>query len=103
MTRAGATPAVWTSGPSTIATSGITFIVGPQWRDWNGRIAVANLAGQHLRILELNAPGTAVVSEAVVLTTFGRLRTPVQGPDGSLYVTTSNGGGTDQILRVSPS
>ena len=77
--------------------------MGPQWRDWNGRIAVANLAGQHLRILELNAPGTAVVSEAVALTTFGRLRTPVQGPDGSLYVTTSNGGGTDQILRVSPS
>jgi glucose/arabinose dehydrogenase len=103
MTRAGATPAVWTSGPSTIATSGITFLDGPQWLDWNGRIAVANLAGQHLRILELNAPGTAVVSEAAVLTTFGRLRTPVQGPDGSLYVTTSNGGGTDQILRVSPS
>ena len=38
-----------------------------------------------------------------VLESFGRLRTPVQGPDGSLYVTTSNGGNADRILRVTPS
>ena len=32
----------------------------------------------------------------------GRLRSPVQGPDGDLYVTTDNGGGNDKILRLSP-
>ena len=31
-----------------------------------------------------------------------RLRSVGQGPDGSLYVTTSNGGGADHILRVTP-
>ena len=31
---------------------------------------------------------------------YGRLRTPMLGPDGALYVTTSNGVGTDQILRI---
>ena len=103
MTFAGGTPAVWNSGGDTIATSGGTFLVGPQWRDWDGRLAVGALKGNELRILELDTPGTAVISQTSVLTSFGRLRTPVQGPDGSLYVTTSNGGGSDSILRVTPS
>lgn len=41
-------------------------------------------------------------STAALANQFGRLRTPVQGPDGALYVTTSNGS-NDRILRVSPS
>jgi hypothetical protein len=34
---------------------------------------------------------------------FGRLRAAQLGPDGALYLTTSNGGGTDKILRVAAS
>ena len=45
----------------------------------------------------------AVTSTETELTNFGRLRTPVQGPDGNLYITTSNGSGNDVILRVRPS
>jgi aldose sugar dehydrogenase len=33
---------------------------------------------------------------------FGRLRSVTLGPRGALYVTTSNGGGTDRVLRVTP-
>jgi glucose/arabinose dehydrogenase len=102
MTFAGAQPAVWSSGIPTIATSGATFLTGTQWRDWNGRLAVATLKGSHLRIMALDAAGDTTFSQAVTLTGYGRLRTPVQGPDGSLYVTTSNGGGSDQILKVTP-
>ena len=33
---------------------------------------------------------------------YGRIRTPQAGPDGVLHVTTDNGGGRDQLLRVTP-
>ena len=33
---------------------------------------------------------------------FGRLRTAQIGPDGLLYITTSNGNPGDRILRVVP-
>jgi aldose sugar dehydrogenase len=103
MTFAGAIPAVWSSGPRTIATSGLTFLSGRQWRDWNGAAVAAALKGTQLRVIVLNAAGTTTAAQAMVLTGFGRLRTPVQGPDGNLYVTTSNGDNKDEILRVTPS
>ncbi len=34
--------------------------------------------------------------------TYGRLRTAQLGTDGSLYLTTANGGGSDFILKVTP-
>jgi glucose/arabinose dehydrogenase len=102
MTAPGGIPAVWSSGFPTIATSGATFLSGLQWRDWNGALAVAALKGSHLRVLILDAAGTGVIAQYSVLTAYGRLRSPVLGPDGNLYVTTSNGS-NDQILRVTPS
>jgi aldose sugar dehydrogenase len=33
---------------------------------------------------------------------YGRVRSPVQGSDGALYLTTDNGDGEDQLLRVTP-
>jgi glucose/arabinose dehydrogenase len=102
MTFAGGIPAVWSSGFPTIATSGGTFVSGTKWRDWNGALMVCALKGSQLRVLQLNTAGTGVIAQWTRLTGFGRLRTPVQGPDGNLYVTTSNGS-NDQILRVTPS
>jgi glucose/arabinose dehydrogenase len=36
------------------------------------------------------------------LTTHGRLRSVVQGPDGNLYVSTDNGNASDVVLRLTP-
>jgi glucose/arabinose dehydrogenase len=102
MTFPGGIPAVWSSGAPTIATSGAVFLQGPQWRDWDGQLAMCALAGAQLRVIQLDGSGTVLLAQSVALTGFGRLRTPVQGPDGNLYVTTSNGV-NDQILRVTPS
>jgi glucose/arabinose dehydrogenase len=103
MTFAGAIPSVWSSGAPTIAASGATFVNGTRWRDWNGALMVCALKGSHLRVMILNQAGTGVIAQYSRLTNWGRLRTPMQGPDGNLYVTTANGGGNDVILRVTPS
>ena len=99
-----AVKARWTSGDTTIAPGGGTFLEGDDWGDWEGRLAVATLKTQSLRIFEFTSSGD-YVSHVVVpelRETYGRLRSPVLGPDGALYVTTSNRGGQDRILKVVP-
>ena len=96
--------AKWSSGTRTLATSGGIFLDGDDWDEWEGRLVVATLQTQSLRVFEFTNDGT-FVSQVVVPElgeTYGRLRTPMLGPDGALYVTTSNGGGRDRILRVTP-
>lgn len=102
--RAGFVDALACSGDETWAPSGATFVTRGTWR---GRLLVANLRGTHLRIFTLDEDGTRVHRQDRVLETFGRLRDVVEGPDGALYVLTSNRDGRgrpaaddDRILRV---
>ena len=92
----------WSSGFPTLATSGAGFLDGPQWGEWEGRLAVATLKTKSLRVFEFTEQGD-FVSQIVVPELDGshnRLRTPVLGPDGALYIATSNLPGNDRILRV---
>ena len=92
----------WSSGFPTLATSGAVFLDGPQWGEWEGRLAVATLKTKSLRVFEFTEQGD-FVSQIVVPEldgSQGRLRTPVLGPDGALYIATSNKPGVDRILRV---
>ena len=94
--------AKWSSGSPTLAASGGIFLEGEQWGVWEGRLAVATLRDSKLRLFEFTPDG-AFVSQVIVPElndAFGRLRTPMLGPDGALYVSTSNGGGADRILRI---
>ncbi|HEX9269653.1 MAG TPA: PQQ-dependent sugar dehydrogenase [Candidatus Limnocylindria bacterium] len=91
---------VWTSGSITLATSGAAFVSGPQWKSWSGSLFVATLKEQDLRRFQID--GSRVVAKEVLYDRkYGRLRSPVLGPDGALYVTTSNGSG-DRIIRIAP-
>ncbi|MGH2799944.1 MAG: PQQ-dependent sugar dehydrogenase, partial [Thermoleophilaceae bacterium] len=97
----GFTDPLWSSGRLTLATSGATFVTGQSWGTWAGSLFVATLKESDLRRFAVN--GTEVVPAEVLLDRkYGRLRTPVQGPDGALYVTTSNGTG-DRIVRITAS
>ena len=98
-----AIPARWSSGAPTVAASGAIFIEGAQWGEWNGALAVAALKGSELLVMRFDQAGALVsVDKPPELDgTFGRLRTPMMGPDGALYVTTANGS-NDKILRVVP-
>ena len=96
--------AKWSSGYPTLAVGGGVFLEGSQWREWEGRFAVATLKTKSVRVFKFTEEGD-LVSQVVVPEldhTYGRLRTAVLGPDGALYITTTNGGGKDKILKVVP-
>jgi glucose/arabinose dehydrogenase len=99
----GAVPAVWSSGDSTIATCGGTFLDGDRWGDYDGLMLLGVLKGQGILALRLADDGHLL--EQFRLPEFegthGRIRTVQLGTDGDLYVTTDNGG-DDQLLRVTP-
>ncbi|MGH9026224.1 MAG: PQQ-dependent sugar dehydrogenase, partial [Acidimicrobiia bacterium] len=98
--------AVWNSGASTIAPSGITFLDGPQWENWDDEVAAAVLKNTELRIFFLKNNGNKLKKEQGLGTIDGgdaRLRSAVQGPDGNLYLVTDGGGSAGQIWRVTPS
>lgn len=94
---------LWTSGKITEAISGDAFLTGPQWGKNDGALVVVALKGQKLLLYHLDAAGKVV---DVTLPPefddkFGRLRAVRSGPDGSLYVTTSDGT-DDKLLKVTP-
>ena len=96
--------ASWSSGSPTLATSGATFLSGRQWRAWNGSMVVGVLKDTGLLRLTFDRAGGLTSQEMIPEFdgTYGRIRTAQQGSDGSLYLTTSNGGQADVILKVTP-
>jgi len=97
----GAIPAVWSSGDSTIATSGCAFLVGSAWGEHEGELAIAALKGSALYLLRIPQDGDdpQITKAAPLDGEYGRLRTVEPAGDGVLYVTTSNGT-DDKVLRV---
>ncbi|MBC7831435.1 MAG: PQQ-dependent sugar dehydrogenase [Hyphomicrobium sp.] len=88
----------WTNGGASQGMGPAEFLVGTQWRAWNGRLAVGIMGGSRLAILELNSAGTATGAVDASLPAV-RYRALTLGPDGSLYVATDAG----EIWRVTPS
>ncbi len=89
---------VWSSGCPTIAPSGGTFVTAPIWGRWRGRMVIAVLKDQHLRLINV---GFGVAGQGrVLLSGWGRLRTVVQGPNGGLNVPVDANPG--RLLRVVP-
>jgi glucose/arabinose dehydrogenase len=95
---------VWSSGSPTLATSGATFLDGEQWGVYDGLLLIGLLKAQGVLALRLDEAGE--LQEQFRLPEldgrYGRLRSVQQGNDGALYVTTDNGDGADQLLRVTP-
>lgn len=99
----GAVEASWRSGAPTLAPGGIAFLDDPAWGEWNGAAAVAMLKTSQIVLMKLSDDGRSVVHTAAILRgEHGRLRSITAEPGGSLLVTTSNGGGKDEVLRVRP-
>jgi glucose/arabinose dehydrogenase len=103
MTAPGGIAAAWSSGPTTIAPSGATFLSGGQWGSWQGALAVSVLKDQHVRLMFFDGAGQ-LAGQAVpaeLNRTYGRIRAAETGPGGALFLTTDNGS-SDFVLAVSP-
>jgi glucose/arabinose dehydrogenase len=98
------------TGDDTWAPSGSTFYDSNNISEWTNKYFVATLRGSHLRMLELDLQSNQVVSsEALFSNIYGRLRDAAVGPDGNLYLLTSNRDGRgspadndDRILKIVP-
>jgi glucose/arabinose dehydrogenase len=93
-----AVKARWRSGYPTVATSGATFLNGAQWGRWHGSLVVAELKGEGILVFKVSKAGK-LTRAGEIATSYGRIRTVQQGPDGALYFTTSNGT-NDGIYRL---
>lgn len=95
----------WRSGFPTLATSGADWVPTQRslgWGSYRGTLAVAALKASRLLFLKFDATGhLRWVKTPKLLKGYGRLRAVTTLPGGKLLVTTDNGG-NDKILRVSP-
>lgn len=87
---------------------GAAIYTGTAIPEWQGDLIVGTLRSQHLHRVSLD-PNTGELEqhEVYLQDQYGRLREVIMGPDGELYVTTSNCDGRggcppegDQILRI---
>ena len=103
-------PVFNTGDNETWAPSGCSFYKGDLLPLWKNSFFVATLRGIHLhRFLFDPQTGQIQASEKLLQGMLGRLRDVVQGPDGALYILTSNRDGRgspspndDRIVRLVP-
>lgn len=91
----------WRSGDSgTIAPSGLTFIEnvgGESWGSWANSLIMAMLKEKELRVLFVDG-SRRINAQALIYDGPERLRVPVQGPDGKLYVATDENPGRIMVF-----
>lgn len=107
--REGTVPPLLEYTPA-IAPAGAIFYTGAAFEGWKGDFLFANLVGR--RLVRVKLDGRKAVGQEILLRgTHGRLRDVAQGPDGLVYVLTSEtdwagadrGKSTDRVLRLRPS
>ena len=93
----------WSSGNPTIATSGASWVRGARGARTPARWPRARWPASKLVFLKFDQAGHLTWARAPrPLRAYGRLRSVTSLANGDLLVTTSNGGGTDAVLRVRP-
>lgn len=88
----------WNNGGESEGMGPCTFLSGPRWKGWDGRLAVGFLRGGRIELLRLDEAGRTTGTATLPGIPSERIRTLVQGPDGALYVTTDGG----EIWRLAP-
>jgi len=94
---------------SAVPPGGAAIYSGQAIAEWKNNLLIGTLESKHLHrvVLDESKPSKVVAHEVYFAGAHGRLRDVIMGPDGELYVTTSNCDGRgecpktkDAILRV---
>ena len=92
---------IWSSGNSTVATSGMDYYNNGYIPAWKNSLLLATLKGSTLYQLKLSEDGKKVVAvNKYFANRFGRLRDICVAPTGQVYVCTSNGNNQDQLIEI---
>ena len=93
----------------TIAPAGCTFYTSDLIPQWKGSLLFVTLKDNSLRRLTFKGDGSIAGEEVLYKGEFGRLRDVRVGPDGAVYLATSNRDGRgnpgpddDRILKLTP-
>jgi glucose/arabinose dehydrogenase len=98
----------WNNNGLSQGMCGSVWLVGKQWKEWEGRLAVGyagigihgTATGNRIDILDVAKDGSSAKREELLWPTFaGRFRHLSQGADGALYVADEASG---NIYRVTP-
>ena len=99
----GTIPPIIHSGDETWAPSGAVHLTNSSIPQWNGMILYGALRGEHLGLVSPDGSLHQKLFEGE----FGRIRAPIQHPDGSVYLLTSNTDGRgsptpddDRLIRI---
>lgn len=102
-----AMPPAWVNDGLSQGTGSAAFLVGEQWGDWNGMMAVGIMGigfggtpvGQRIDLIDIADDGLSaeVISMPLPMEP-GRFRSVVLGPDGNLYAAMDEG----EIYRIIP-
>ena len=104
----GAMKPAWNNNGLSQGMCGSVFLVGKQWKEWEGRLAVGYAGigihgtptGNRIDILDISKDGMSSTRQELSWPTFaGRFRHVSLGPDNALYVADEGGG---MIYRVTP-
>jgi glucose/arabinose dehydrogenase len=93
--RAGMNQPEWYWDPS-IAPSGMAFVTGDKYPDWQGNLLVGSLKFQYIVLCEIE--DDTITGQQILFEDIGRVRNIKQGPDGYIYVATEGNG----ILKIVP-
>ena len=97
------------TGDDIWAPSGVEFYSEEKISQWIGKYFVVALRGSHLHMIDFDMKNKVISHEKLFQDEFGRLRDVKTGPDGYLYILTSNQDGRgnpesndDRVLRIIP-
>ena len=93
---------IWSSGSSTIATSGMDYYDNARIPAWQKSLLLVTLKDESLRVLKLSNDGLSISGQQTLFKgVYGRLRDVCISPAGRVYLCTSNGGNADKLVEIS--